>query len=159
MRRCRCCASRRAKASNPTPSKPATSLINARSRPSLILRASAASGSRKGPPGVSGSINATGKHAVPGSRLAGSPSVIKLNIMLLRPLTRNAFTSAFTQRDCAEVVEQMTTKALELFSAAVRVLPKSPELGSSSRSRNILPSLAGMGPSRPGAPTKLAGTR
>jgi hypothetical protein len=85
--------------------------------------------------------------------------MIKLKMRSPRPLARKASISALTQRERAEDGEQITTKADESASAALMVLLRSPALGSSSRSRNICPSLAGIGPSRPGAPTRLRGTR
>lgn len=68
---------------------------------------------------------------------------MKLKIISPRPLVRKACTSALTQRDFAEAGEQITTNAEESLRAAAIVLLKSPALGSSSRSRNIWPSLAG----------------
>jgi len=84
---------------------------------------------------------------------------MKHNTRAPRPLLRNASTSALTHCDCAAAGEHTTTSVADWSSASRIVLLRSPALGNSSRSRNIAPSLAGIGPSMPGVPTSRAGTR
>ena len=108
---------------------------------------------------MSGASSAGGKQARAGSRPVGSPSTTKQNTRSPRPEARNAAASAFTQRERAAAGEQITTSAAESASAAVMVLPRSPAVGSSSRSRNTGPRRAGTGPWRPAVPTRRFGTR
>ena len=159
MKRWRRCASRRAKSSKPTPTRPATIRRNARSRPSASRRASAANGSFSGPPGSLGASKAGGKQAEPGTRDNGSPSTMKHRMRSPRPMARKASTSALTHRERAAAGEQTRIRASDAPRASRSVSPRSPALGSSSRSRNTGRTSRGTTPNRPWVATIRRGRR
>jgi len=73
-----------------------------------------------------------------GTRLAfGSPATIRQKMRSSRPNRLNAATSSFTQRDVAELGEQMTSRLSEPESASFTFAPRSAALASSSVSRKM----------------------
>ena len=87
----------------------------------------------------------------------GSPSTMRAKIRFDLPSRLKVLISSLTQRDFADLREQMTSWHADCSSAAVRMSPRFVAVASSSRSRKTGASRWGTGPNSVSRPTSRSG--